>query len=328
MDERQVRAAQAALDERAALERQRERLIPARAMAAVRLGEIQGSVALAGVAASEEEIRMVVERHFSLAARPLRDTLVIAGYAAAARWIANVGGHVRAGGIRPADVLAEMRRLHALAIAPEAALEPLEGKPVGTPGGWRTGPAAAYADGAVPLPPWSIPAAMESLASRIAAGPRADMPACLWIARAHAALLRIRPFTRGNGRTARLLANLLLARRALPPWTIDPRRRMQYGDALRLADAGDHASLAVELAHGVSANLDRLLAATDGADALAPLQVLVDSADLARMRKAVQRGRLRHVRRGAAILTTRAWLAEYDALRSPQGRKVTRSPRP
>jgi Fic family protein len=318
MDERQARAAQDDLDRRVAVWRQHAAEVPARALAAVRLGEIRASVALAGIAMSDDDVRTVLERRASLHSRPLRDSLVVAGYAAASRWISSEA--TRRDLARPAALLAAVRKVHALAIGPETALEPLGGAPVGTPGGWRPGPACAYADGVVPLPPWSIPTAMEALAAKVAARPPA-VPPCLWLARAHASVLRIRPFASGNGRTARLLVNLLLARLGLPPWTIDERRRDEYRAALRRAGGGAQWALAYEIALGVGANVDRLLAAIPGADALAPLAALADPVDVPRLRKAAQRGRLRHVRRGPAILTTRTWLAEYDAGRAPQGRR-------
>ena len=318
MDERQARAAQDDLDRRVAVWRQHAAEVPARALAAVRLGEIRASVALAGVAMSDDDVRTVLERRASLHSRPLRDSLVVAGYAAASRWISSEA--TRRDLARPAALLAAVRKVHALAIGPETALEPLGGPPVGTPGGWRPGPACAYEDGVVPLPPWSIPTAMEALAAKVAARPPA-VPPCLWLARAHASVLRIRPFASGNGRTARLLVNLLLARLGLPPWTIDERRRDEYRAALRRAGGGAQWALAYEIALGVGANVDRLLAAIPGADALAPLAALADPLDVPRLRKAAQRGRLRHVRRGPAILTTRTWLAEYDAGRAPQGRR-------
>lgn len=49
---------------------------------------------------------------------------------------------------------------------------------------------------------------------------------------AHARLTAIHPFADGNGRTARLLMNLLLIRAGYPPVAVRPEDRLRYLDAL------------------------------------------------------------------------------------------------
>ena len=51
---------------------------------------------------------------------------------------------------------------------------------------------------------------------------------------AHYRLVTIHPFSDGNGRTARLLMNLLLLRGGYPPVAIGPEERADYLDALEL----------------------------------------------------------------------------------------------
>jgi Fic family protein len=58
---------------------------------------------------------------------------------------------------------------------------------------------------------------------------------------AHFRLVAIHPFADGNGRTARLLMNLLLLREGYPPVTVRPEDRKQYLDSLQ------HASLQGDL---------------------------------------------------------------------------------
>lgn len=56
----------------------------------------------------------------------------------------------------------------------------------------------------------------------------------------HAWFTRVHPFYDGNGRTARLIANLILIRNQWPPLTITKSNRDEYLDALRTSDtAGD-----------------------------------------------------------------------------------------
>jgi len=59
---------------------------------------------------------------------------------------------------------------------------------------------------------------------------------------AHFRLTAIHPFGDGNGRTARLLMNLLLIRRGYPPIAVRPEDRARYLAAL------ERASLAEDLA--------------------------------------------------------------------------------
>jgi len=66
-----------------------------------------------------------------------------------------------------------------------------------------------------------------------------DGPALLKAATAHAWLTHIHPFEDGNGRVARLLANLILTHRGLPPAIVKNRtQRSPYLNALRHSDQG------------------------------------------------------------------------------------------
>ena len=57
--------------------------------------------------------------------------------------------------------------------------------------------------------------------------------------KAHFRLVAIHPFSDGNGRTARLLMNLLLIRTGYPPIAIRPEDRKTYLDALEHASMRD-----------------------------------------------------------------------------------------
>ena len=50
---------------------------------------------------------------------------------------------------------------------------------------------------------------------------------------AHEALVTIHPFSDGNGRTARLLMNMILLRAGYPTIAIQPERRAAYHDSLQ-----------------------------------------------------------------------------------------------
>ena len=55
---------------------------------------------------------------------------------------------------------------------------------------------------------------------------------------AHRRLVDIHPFNDGNGRTARLLMNLILIRGGYPPVAVRPEDRLDYIRALQQAQAG------------------------------------------------------------------------------------------
>jgi Fic family protein len=81
----------------------------------------------------------------------------------------------------------------------------------------------------------------------------------------HLRLVSIHPFDDGNGRTARLLMNLLLLRAGYPPLVIGPEERPAYLDALEKAQAdGDRAAYDAFMAERLLAGLDQFLNLLDG----------------------------------------------------------------
>ena len=64
---------------------------------------------------------------------------------------------------------------------------------------------------------------------------------------AHAWFTRVHPFHDGNGRTARLIANLVLIRNLWPPLTVVKQHRDEYIDALRESDSGGDIRLLFDL---------------------------------------------------------------------------------
>jgi Fic family protein len=84
--------------------------------------------------------------------------------------------------------------------------------------------------------PAKIPALMEEFGAWLNAAP----PDPATVFEAHFRLTEIHPFGDGNGRTARLLMNLLLVRGGYPPVAVRPQDRKTYLDALERGSlAGD-----------------------------------------------------------------------------------------
>lgn len=85
--------------------------------------------------------------------------------------------------------------------------------------------------------PAKLPAMMEEFGQWLAgAAPNAQTAI-----EAHWRLVAIHPFSDGNGRTARLLMNLILFRGGYSPIVVDPERRRAYIDTLEAKQKGEGA---------------------------------------------------------------------------------------
>lgn len=115
------------------------------------------------------------------------------------------------------------------------------------------------------------------------------------IAETHAHFERIHPFIDGNGRTGRLVLNLILVRLGMPPAIIYTRDRDRYLQALKRADAGDPGALAELLSRAVLHNLERLmLPKLAGPARFMPISVLAtEEVSHSALRSAAARGALR-----------------------------------
>jgi Fic family protein len=78
---------------------------------------------------------------------------------------------------------------------------------------------------------------------------------------AHFRLVDIHPFADGNGRTARLLMNLILLRAGYPPAIVRQEDRLAYYEALDQAHAGEVKPFVLLMAAAVEKSLDVYLAA-------------------------------------------------------------------
>jgi Fic family protein len=88
---------------------------------------------------------------------------------------------------------------------------------------------------------------------------------------AHLRLVTIHPFADGNGRTARLLMNLLLVRGGYPPAAIDPAHRADYLDSLEAAQAdGDRTSYDALMLARIDEALDAYLGLVEGRPPVRP----------------------------------------------------------
>jgi Fic family protein len=270
--------------------------------AALRLEELVGSARLAGARLDRTEVRVLLERGRALGGHPLEAYLTVRGYAEAAAWAVR-----RAARLAPIGT-EDLRTLHRMATRGL----------VEDPGTWRTRTVPPLPDGTVPPPHWLVTFETETYVGRLTLD--GEAPAPLAVARAIARLVRLQPFASGNGRVARLVANLLLARRRLPPLVLDGRARRGYRSAVHEALGGDPTPLALIVARSLIGGLERMRDALEPPATLAPLAELVPPERLQAVYKAAQRGRLRVVRRDGRLLSTADWVAQAQASgRRPRG---------
>ncbi|MDZ7577375.1 MAG: Fic family protein [Candidatus Nanopelagicales bacterium] len=222
------------------------------------------------------------------------------GYADAAQW-------VYAQAVDPGDwhtdglvSLAEIRQVHEVAMTPVWQVAP---HPDATereaPGHFREHDIHQFEGGMTP-PSWPlVPARMRgwvdqvnSSASELAAPVDHRLPEVL--ARLHTEFEEVHPFIDGNGRTGRLLLNLLLVRLGYPPIIVLKKQRDTYLAALTKADYGYFGPLGEILARGIYDNLNRfIMPSLAGPARQIPLAALVDKDfSLPALRQAAQRGRL------------------------------------
>ena len=238
------------------------------------------------------------------------------GYATAAKWV--YGQALEPGPWKSTELLTmtEIRHVHELALGPVWGVSPHpNATPEEEPGSFRRHEIQPFPGGMLP-PSWvEVPAAMvdwvDSLRDLIAA----DNPIEA-IAVTHATFERTHPFLDGNGRTGRLLTNLLLVRLGYPPAIIYTRDRARYLRFLQLADNGDPGPLGELIARSVIDNLYRFVVpAVAGPQRLVPIRSLATKAQSVPMlRAAIERGRLKgHKGPDGQWRSTRAWVDEYVA---------------
>jgi Fic family protein len=167
------------------------------------------------------ETTLVIEQGIAIAGKKLRDHLEAIDHYEAIRYVRELA--------RRATVLSEMdirglRRLLVLRSRPDIADRYAnQGRYVLTEAGRHAFPSPA-----------EVPALMGDFAAWLGQAP--DTPQTAFAA--HRRLVDIHPFNDGNGRTARLLMNLILIRGGYPPVAVRPEDRPAYLRALQQHQAG------------------------------------------------------------------------------------------
>lgn len=278
------------------------------------LEEAHNSTAIEGNTLRLKEVRTLLEDGRAVGDKDLRDYLEVKAYGDAAQWVYAQALEPGSWSAGPGVTLTELREIHRLTVEPVWQLFPPDGLTAGEgPGGFREHDIAPFGGGHRPPPFPEVPVQMSDWITLVNQGAGADQHALAHLAEVHARFEAIHPFRDGNGRTGRLLLNLLLLRRGYPPAVVLKRDRMKYLAGLRRADSGDSGALTELIARAVKDGLDRfVLPGLAGPHRLLPLSALVraDVSALA-LRYAAERGRLRAQSVNGRWYSTKEWVDTY-----------------
>jgi hypothetical protein len=284
------------------------------------LEEAHHSTALEGNTLVLKQVEQLLGEGKAVGNKELSEYLEVRGYADAAGWVYGQGIDPEGWSGGKLITLAEVREVHSLAMTPvwDVAPHP-QATPKERPGSFREHDIEPFPGGMRP-PEWPrVPMLIrdwigDAQALRKIEGP--ELPEAL--AGLHARFAQVHPFLDGNGRTGRLVLNLLLVRLGYPPAIIYKGNRSRYLAVLRRADQGDLGPLGEFLARAILDNLHKFVVpAIAGPARLVPLPALAtENLSANALRVAATRGRLKAAK--AADGTWRsstAWVEEYEASR-------------
>lgn len=180
------------------------------------------SNAIEGNTLTRRETAVVIEKGLTIGGKSLKEHLEATNHAAA---LGFVRGLVKK---KPAQLTAQdILAIHALI---------LKGIDDDHAGHYRTVPVRISGSAVIMPNPRKVPDLMDEFQTWLS-GKQTIHPVAL-AGEAHYRLVSIHPFIDGNGRTARLLMNLLLMMQGYPPAIIRKRDRLTYIGALEKAQLG------------------------------------------------------------------------------------------
>lgn len=292
--------------------------------------EAHHSTALEGNTLVLREVEQLLEEGRAVGSKELKDYMEVLGYSEAARWVYEQG--VAPAELEPRDLITvtEIRHIHELAMAKvwEVAPHP-SAYPDEAPGSFRQHDIHPFPSGMTPPTHPLVSAGVTSWVEEVnrfgadlanATLTLPDVPEAL--ARIHVDFERLHPFIDGNGRTGRLLLNLVLTRQGWPPIVIFKEQRGRYLKALDRADHDDLGPLAELIVRAVVDNLHRLIPNIAGPAKYVPLEALADDElSLAALKQAAGRGRLEAIiGNDGRYRSSRAALEAYKASRYKRGK--------
>lgn len=207
---------------------------------------IYHTVAIEGNTLSLSEIRHIIETRYAVPGKSLFEQNEVIGVDAAMKYL-NTTLVSRIGTVTISDILEIHRRVLGY-VDPVAA------------GRYRT--TQVFVGHHIPPHPRDVEKHMQELVQWINSEEALSLHPVELAALAHYKLVYIHPFIDGNGRTSRLLMNLVLMQAGYPPISIHKEQRSEYYHVLELANEGDLRPFIRFIAKCTETTLDMLLIAT------------------------------------------------------------------
>ncbi|XP_018959410.2 protein adenylyltransferase FICD [Cyprinus carpio] len=207
---------------------------------------IYHTVAIEGNTLTLSEIRHIIETRYAVPGKSLQEQNEAIGVDVAMKYI-NTTLLSRAGAIAVNDILEIHQRVLGYADPVEAG---------------RLRASQVFVGHHIPPHPRDLDKHMLELVQWLNSEEAQHLHPVEFAALAHYKLVYVHPFVDGNGRTSRLLMNLILMQASYPPITIRKEQRAEYYAALDTANEGDVRPFIRFIAKCTEITLDTLLIAT------------------------------------------------------------------
>lgn len=279
--------------------------------------EAHNSTAIEGNTLVLREVEQLLLEGRAVGNRQLAEYMEVKGYGDAARWVYGQALNPERVGAGELLTLTEVRNVHEMAMTPVWGVAPHpDATPYERPGSFRLHDIHPFPGGMIPPSHVLVGPRLRGWLDQVNSIPSTGGHPMERVAAIHVGFEQVHPFLDGNGRTGRLLLNLILSRLGYAPAIIQKRERPRYLKALRNADSGNIGPLAELIARTVLDNVYRFIVpALAGPARLVPLASL-ETPELNRtaLRAAAQRGRLK-AQRGddGQWRSSRLWVDEYVA---------------
>jgi len=283
--------------------------------------EAHHSTAIEGNTLVLKEVERLLHEGRAVGSKELKDYLEVLGYAEAADWVYRQAREPEVWTHEDLLLLSEIRYIHTLVLSKVWQVVPHgQAYDSESPGNFRQHDIMPFSGGMTPpthpLVPAELSAWLEGV-NRFGAAVKDGSMNLVEVpeqfAFIHKEFERIHPFLDGNGRTGRLVLNMMLLRLGWPPAIILKNQRGKYLAALDKADKGDCGPLAEIVCRSVISNAFHLIPGIAGPIEYVPLETLAgEGISIEALKKAASRGRLDViVDEGGRRLSSRAAVDRY-----------------
>nr|XP_033809883.1 protein adenylyltransferase FICD [Geotrypetes seraphini] len=204
------------------------------------------TVAIEGNTLTLSEIRHIIETRYAVPGKSIEEQNEVIGMHAAMKYV-NTTLVSRLGSITINEILQIHRRVLGY-------VDPVEA------GRFRTN--QVFVGHHIPPHPRDVEKQMEEFVQWLNSDDAMNLHPVESAALAHYKLVYIHPFVDGNGRTSRLVMNVILMQAGYPPITIRKEQRSEYYHVLEMANEGDVRPFIRFIAKCTETTLDMLLIAT------------------------------------------------------------------